>query len=391
MEANDTNRRLIEQLARQWSVDVETTGSARDALARLRDAGAKQEPFDCAALDMNMPEPGGLQLVEAIHRDKAFPTPAIVMLTSTFGQRQHARAAGVDAYMTKPVRRDRLQHALADALGRQTQREQGPPRTSADTASAPIILIAEDNDVNQSVAVQMLERRGYRTEIARDGLEALAALARRPFAAVLMDCQMPELNGYDATRELRRRENGHRHIPVIAMTAHALRGDRERCLASGMDDYLAKPLRPGKLDRILRRWAPRTADGADAQVPVDEPTEVQIPADCPLDRAGIARLRSDLGSTATLRRIVELFTTQTAELLAHMRRCVDENQPAPVAEIAHKLKGSSATLAASQMVELCSELQTMAAVGSLTGAATLLDDLDRAFSKTCAALLDEVK
>ena len=281
VEANETNRRLIEQLARQWSVDVETTGSARDALVRLRDAGAKQEPFDCAALDMNMPETDGIQLVEAIHRDKTFPTPAIVMLTSTFGQRQHARAAGIDVYMTKPVRRDRLQHALADALGRQTQREQGPPRTSADTASAPIILIAEDNDINQSVAVQMLERRGYRTEIARDGLEALAALRRRPFAAVLMDCQMPELNGYDATRELRRRENGDRHIPVIAMTAHALRGDRERCLASGMDDYLAKPLRPEELDRILRRWAPRTADGADAQVPVDEPSRRSDPRRLP--------------------------------------------------------------------------------------------------------------
>ena len=199
-----------------------------------------------------------------MHRDKAFPTPAIVMLTSTFGQRQHARAAGIDVYMTKPVRRDRLQHALAEALGRRTQREQLPAHTSAATASSPIILIAEDNDINQSVAVQMLERRGYRTEIAQDGLAVLTALRRRTFAAVLMDCQMPEINGYDTTRELRRREDGDRHIPVIAMTAHALRGDRERCLASGMDDYLSKPLRPEELDRILTRWVPRTGRGSGA-------------------------------------------------------------------------------------------------------------------------------
>ncbi len=271
------------------------------------------------------------------------------------------------------------------------QREQVPPHTSAATASSPIILIAEDNDINQSVAVQMLERRGYRTEIAHDGLDVLTALRRRTFAAVLMDCQMPELNGYDATRELRRREDGHGHIPVIAMTAHALRGDRERCLASGMDDYLAKPLRPEELDRILRRWVPKPAEGTADQMPVDEPTDAEIPADGPLDRAGIARLRSDLGSTATLRQIVELFATQTPELLAQMRRRLDENEPALVAEIAHKLKGSSATLAASQMVELCNELQTVATAGALARVAALLDDLDRAFSNAYAALLEEVK
>ena len=391
VDDNETNRRLMEQIARHWSVDVETAGSAQDALVRLREAGARRQPFDCAALDMNMPEINGIQLAEAIHRDTTFPTPAIVMLTSTFGERQHARAAGIDVYMTKPVRRDRLQRALADALGRQTQREHVTASTSAATASSPIILIAEDNDINQSVAVQMLERRGYRTEIAQDGREALAALRRRSFAAVLMDCQMPEMNGYDATRELRRREDGNRHIPVVAMTAHALRGDRERCLASGMDDYLAKPLRREELDRVLGRWAPIREDGPDAHLAIDEAADGEIPADGPLDRVAIARLRSDLGSIATLRQIVEVFATQTPQLLAQMRRGIDDNQPALVAEIAHKLKGSSATLAACQMVERCSELQTMAAAGSLAGAGALLDDLDAAFGTAYAALLDEVK
>ena len=290
VDDNETNCQLIEQLARHWSVDVETAGSAQDALVRLRQASARQAPFDCAALDMNMPDVNGIQLAEAMHRDKTFPTPAIVMLTSTFGQRQRAREAGIDVYMTKPVRRDRLQHALADALGRRTQREQLPPHPSAPTASSPIILIAEDNDINQSVAVQMLQRRGYRTEIVQDGLEVLAALRQRTFAAVLMDCQMPEMNGYDATRALRRREEGDRHMPVIAMTAHALRGDRELCLASGMDDYLAKPLRAEELDRILTRWVPRTSDGSGASAPSEGPTDVRIPADAPLDRAAIARL-----------------------------------------------------------------------------------------------------
>jgi two-component system, sensor histidine kinase and response regulator len=266
-----------------------------------------------------------------------------------------------------------------------------PAKTSADAGCSPIILVAETDDRNQSVAVQMLERRGYRTEIAEDGLQALAALERRSFAAVLMDCEMPLLSGYDATRELRHREQGHHRIPVIAMTVHALRGDRERCLASGMDDYVAKPLRPDELDRVLSRWAPRTASSSDDQAPAGELVDDQIPTDGPLDRARIASLRSDLGSTATLRRVVELFGIQTPELVANMRSGVDENQPALVAQIAHKLKGSSLTLAASQMVGLCNELQTVAATGCLDSAAARLDQLDQAFNKAYAALLEEVK
>jgi len=293
--------------------------------------------------------------------------------------------------MTRPVRRDRLQHALADALGLQSQSGEVPLKNSADAGSSPIILVAENDDGNQSVAVQMLERRGYRTEIAKDGLQALAALERRSFAAVLMDCEMPELSGYDVTRELRQREQGHHRIPVIAMTVHALRGDGERCLASGMDDYVAKPLRPDELDRILSRWAPRTANSSEHQAPADELVDDQIPTDGPLDRAGIASLRSDLGSTATLRQVVELFGIQTPELMANMRSGVDDNQPAVVAEIAHKLKGSSVTLAASRMVELCNELQTGAATGSLETAAARLDQLEQAFNQAYAALLEEVK
>ncbi len=132
----------------------------------------------------------------------------------------------------------------------------------------PPVLVAEDNPINQAVAVRWLERQGFRAEVADDGEAALAALGRRRFAAVLMDCQMPRLDGYEATRELRRREGQGRHTPVIAMTANAMKGDRERCLAAGMDDYLAKPVRPDTLGPTLDRWIPGRPDTGDPLPPV---------------------------------------------------------------------------------------------------------------------------
>ncbi|HLM84563.1 MAG TPA: response regulator [Solirubrobacteraceae bacterium] len=254
-----------------------------------------------------------------------------------------------------------------------------------------MILVVEDNDVNQILAIRMLERRGYRAEAVSDGHQAVEVLERRRYAAVLMDCQMPEQNGYDATGELRLRELGGRHTPVIAMTAHALGGDREKCLASGMDDYLAKPLKPEELDRVLRRWAPRTTKGSDGGAPVVDVLQDDMPAgEGPLDRAGIERLCSELGSTEALRLPVELFATQTPELLADMRRAIEAADAETARSYAHKLKGGCMMLAAIHMAELCSELEFRLGADSLEGAAALVDQIEAAFGEAHAALLAEV-
>jgi len=251
------HRRLLVGHVSRWGLEVEAVPDAAQALDRLRDAAAHGESFDCAVLKMSMPGIGGVELAEAIQRDENFPTPALVMLTSTADQRGKAREAGIDVHVTMPLRRSRLQSALAAALWIETPRAGRDAQLDHDAPvdTSPLILIVEDNEINQIVAVSMLKRRGYRTEVAENGLKALAELGRQPYAAVLMDCQMPEMNGYDTTRELRRRERGKPSTPVIAMTAHALRGDREKCLASGMDDYLSKPIKPEDLDRLLQRWA----------------------------------------------------------------------------------------------------------------------------------------
>jgi PAS domain S-box-containing protein len=389
VDDNATNRRLIEQLGRQWEMEVTAVSCAREALEQLREAAARQEPFQCAALDLHMPDTNGIQLARAIFLDETFPSPALVMLTSTADDRREAHEAGIDVYMTKPVRRTRLFNALAEAIGIKIRRAQAPVEDDVHAASSPMILVAEDNDVNQILAIRMLQRRGYRVEAVGDGRQAVEALDRRRYAAVLMDCQMPEQDGYDATSELRLREPGGRHTPVIAMTAHALSGDREKCLASGMDDYLAKPLKPEELDRVLRRWAPRTTKGSDGGTPPPEAPHDHAPAtDGPLDPAGIRRLRSALGSTAALRPPVELFGAQAPELLADIRRAIAAGDTETVRGDAHKLKGGCLTLAATRMAGLCGELEL--GDDSLEGAAALVDQIEGAFEEAHAALLAQV-
>jgi two-component system sensor histidine kinase/response regulator len=293
--------------------------------------------------------------------------------------------------MTKPVRRTRLFNALAEAIGIKIRREQVPAEGNAGAESSPVILVAEDNDVNRILAIRMLERRGYRVEAVGDGSQAVEALKRCSYAAVLMDCQMPEQDGYDATSELRLSERGGSRTPVIAMTAHALGGDREKCLACGMDDYLAKPLKPEELDRVLRRWAPRTTTGSDGAGPVVQAMHDGAPAsDVVLDPAGIEHLRSQLGSTEALRLPVELFATQTPDLLADMRRAIAACDAETVRGDAHKLKGGCMTLAATHMAELCGELELRLGADSLDGATELVDQIEGAFEQAHTALLAQV-
>ena len=184
----------------------------------------------------------------------------VLLLTSARDPEDAAHRVGAAGQVAKPLRQSRLRDALSAALGdgpvagRGRDRSPSTAEPARRVAGADPVLVAEDNPTNQVVAVRWLERLGFEAEVASDGKAALEGLAGRRFAAVLMDCQMPRLDGYEATRELRRREGEERHTPVIAMTAHAMEGDRQRCLEAGMDDYLAKPLRPDTLRATLERW-----------------------------------------------------------------------------------------------------------------------------------------
>jgi CheY-like chemotaxis protein len=281
VDDNATNRQILARQLGAWGVQVALAESGAVALGQLRVAAASGRPFDLAILDMQMPTMDGLMLAVEVRADQRIAQTPLALLTSLGQPGARGDQSGLDfaGVLTKPVRQSQLRAWLGRVLGAPTrppaprQESATPARPVSADHAVPRILVAEDNVVNQRVVVKTLERLGYRVDVVANGVEAVDAVARLPYAAVLMDCQMPELDGYEATRAIRAWERaamrGGQRLPIIALTANALATDREQCLASGMDDYLAKPLRPETLATTLERWL--------------QPSDV--PAALPLDRA----------------------------------------------------------------------------------------------------------
>jgi len=264
VDDNAANREILCHQVSAWGVDASTALDGPSALEKLRAAAQGGAPFQAAILDMQMPGMDGLALSAAISGDPALASTKLVLLTSlgqVRGDAQRAREAGIAAYLTKPVRESYLYDCLAIltapsdpgnhlADGLVTRHSLQEARGGA----LPRVLIVEDNAVNQMVAANILKKLGYRPDVVGDGREAVQALSNISYAAVLMDCQMPEMDGYEATTEIRKREASTHHTPIIAMTASAMQGDRERCLAAGMDDYISKPVRKDEMGATLERW-----------------------------------------------------------------------------------------------------------------------------------------
>lgn len=263
VDDNATNRQIVKHQVESWGMRHEEASSGPQALELLRAAAHRNEQFDIAVLDLIMHGMDGFELARRIKADREIAGVQLVMLTS-FGERgdaQKAREIGIAAYLTKPVR----QSQLFDCLARVISTSNSTPQSSSSTppvvtkhsiAEAKIVshkrlLLAEDNVVNQKVALRQLQKLGYRADAVANGREAVEALGQIPYDLVLMDCQMPEMDGYEATAEIRRREAGLRHTFIVAMTANALEGDRAKCLAAGMDDYVSKPVKVEDLSAVL--------------------------------------------------------------------------------------------------------------------------------------------
>jgi CheY-like chemotaxis protein/nitrogen-specific signal transduction histidine kinase len=270
VDDNHTNRRILEGMFTHWKMTPKAVESAALALAELSSLRHSVEPYDLIVTDMHMPEMDGFGFVEEIRKDPGLSAAPVMMLTSgaQHGDMERSKALGIMAFLAKPVRQSELRDALLRVLA-------GPsPATSAANAAGsqkapPVaagglsILLAEDNAVNQKVAKRMLEKRNHQVVVAGNGREAVQALARQRFDLVFMDVQMPEMDGMEATVQIRAQEKltGGRQL-IIALTAHAMKGDRELCLTAGMDDYLTKPIRPEDLDAILRRYSPAAGAAA---------------------------------------------------------------------------------------------------------------------------------
>ena len=266
VDDNRTNRRILEGMLKRWEMKPASAEGGEQALIALSAAHEREEPYGLVLTDMHMPKMDGFSLIEQIRQKPELSTATIMMLTSAGHRGDAARCQelGVAAYLLKPIRQSDLREAIARVLGAREQQGAIPLITryslqdARDPAASLRVLVAEDNPVNQRLATRLLEKRGHRVVVVANGLEALAEVDKESFDMILMDVQMPEMDGLEATAAIRQREKGTGiHRPVIALTAHAMKGDRERCLAAGMDGYLAKPIRPQELDEVLETYVAR--------------------------------------------------------------------------------------------------------------------------------------
>ena len=264
-----TNRRILEHHVESWDMEPEAAADGATALRALAAAADAGRSFDLVLLDYQMPHMDGIELARRIRADSRFDAARLVMLTSLGrrGDAARAREVGIAGYLTKPVGSSLLFNTLATVVGREPTLTHAQIVTrhtcrEADVLGEALVLLVEDNPVNQTVASRMLAKLGYRSDVAGNGREALAALDRVTYDLILMDCQMPVMDGFAATAAVREHPNGG-DVPIVAMTANAMRGDRDRCLERGMDDYLPKPVKLRDLQAVLRRWLAPGQDGGD--------------------------------------------------------------------------------------------------------------------------------
>ena len=265
VDDNSTNREILTLFVEGSGMQADQAADGRAALARLRVAASEGRPFNIAILDLELPDTNGLELANAITSDPSLGGVRLMLMTSLSQRAQSSTAGqqGIAVHVTKPLRRSQVLDGLtriAIASGEPAAtRPAAPSRVNApvgtrETALIGPILVAEDNPINQKVAIRQLEKLGYKADVAGNGREVLDALSRTRYPLVLMDVQMPEMDGFEATAEIRRREGTTHHTPIVAMTAHTMTGEREKCLQAGMDDYLSKPVKIDDLADVLRRW-----------------------------------------------------------------------------------------------------------------------------------------
>ena len=376
----------VEQQLREWGVGVATVNDGERALLLLHAAALAGEAYDLALVDYQMPGLDGLELGRRIKADPRIASTRLVLITSVGarGQARAAEEAGFAAFLTKPLR----QSALHDCLALVAMPEGAAPAiraplitrhtlAEARAANRARILVAEDNAVNQRVAVGLLERLGYRADVVGTGAEALEAVGRQPYDLVLMDGQMPVMDGYEAAARIRRSEPHGVRMPIIAMTADVTTADRERCLAAGMDDHVAKPVDRDHLEAVLRRWLghrPSTAEPDAGPAPRD--------ADGALDlRPLIAIVGTD---QQAVQRYLELYLSTAAAIMERVTVALAARDAGELRRAAHELRGSSGTLGAVEMARAAGELERTAADGDWRATERSCQDLHTSFARTTA-------
>ncbi|MGI9164855.1 MAG: response regulator [Pyrinomonadaceae bacterium] len=374
VDDNATNRKILSHQLGSWGMIHAEADSGTRALELLKNAAANGAGYDLVILDLLMPGMDGFELARTIKSDPSIARMHLVMLTSAGGQRDAAtaRAAGIAAYLTKPVRQSQLFDSLTTVVSNAANVGESSSVAASNLVtkhtlqetkrlSNKLILLAEDNIVNQKVAVRQLQKLGYRADAVANGREAVEALSRIPYDLVLMDCQMPEMDGYEATAEIRRLEGTAKHTPIVAMTAHALAGDREKSIAAGMDDHITKPVKQEELARVLESFFGVSEDVLTVEVPE--------PALAPVD---LNRLHQALGDDPEeILEVLDLYRTEMTGNLIKLDAAIASGNAGEVDRIAHNCAGTSANCGMVAVVDHLRELERMGRENQLAGSAHL--------------------
>jgi CheY-like chemotaxis protein len=363
VDDNATNRRILEEMLASWQMKATSAADGAAALETLRRAAQADERFHAVVSDCQMPEIDGFGLARSIRRDEQLTDTPIVMLTSVERPDDAARCRklGIDACLSKPVKHSDLLDALATLFGVSTRRGRGAVAMPARSPARSLeILVAEDNAVNRKLVTTLLRKRGHQVTAVENGLEAVAAIDAvrdRPFDVVLMDLQMPEMGGFEATHAIREREGVDRHVPIVALTAHAMQGDRERCLAAGMDGYLSKPIDVSRLLVTVEQFG----DGTHVPAPA---ADTRRTADNALDFDEKAALSHTGGDRALLKELVALFRADSAAALRKIENAIEGRDAEALRQAAHALKGAAATVGGAAGRQAAADLERIGQSGS---------------------------
>src|SRR5262249_21667624 len=376
---------ILADMLANWRMRPTAVGGGRAALAEMKRAAAAGKPFPLVLLDAVMPDLDGFAVAQEIKHDPALAGATIMMLTSADnkGDLARCRELGIATYLRKPVKQSELLNAVLTALGRLAELDRAPAPAGLSAAGVPRgcrILVAEGNEFNQGLAVNPPRKLGHTAGLAENGRAALAAWEREPFDLILMDVQMPELDGFAVTQAIRTTERAtNAHVPIIALTAHAMKGDRERCLAAGMDAYVSKPIDPGALFAELLRWIkPGERKAAESlqsdpfggtQTESDQPSLAGLPG---IDR--ITGLRRVEGNEPLRHKLLLDFHGDYATSVDRIRAAISENTLADAECLVHTLKGVSGSIGAVDLHRATSELDSALRVNDLDKAAVLLAD-----------------
>jgi signal transduction histidine kinase/CheY-like chemotaxis protein len=376
VDDNQTNRRILRDTLAAEGVAIDEAANAVAGLDALQRAARDAVPYDLTILDAQMPDQNGFELAAAVRADPALAQARLLMLTSA-GQRgdgERCRELGIQAYLTKPISRGELVEALGAVLaGSVTTRAADlvTRHSIAESRRSLYVLLAEDNVVNQQVALALLLKRGHRVDVASNGREAVEAVQRRAYDVVLMDLQMPELDGFEATAAIRAMPTGET-MPIIALTAHALSGDRDRCVAAGMTGYLAKPFKGHELFALIEDGiAPA------GQEPLGRPPAV------PVDVEAFRTTLREAGAEEAVDSILESFERQAPDRLTALAAATQSGEPPRVMHAAHALRGAAATIGARGLAALLEHIETAAREGDVERAR---DDLDRVQREAASVL-----